>query len=164
MAKRTRNKKTSPTAKKQHGPAYNLPEPNDDLAAYGWHMNRLRYPAEGGDEKDIWPGKSIFSEPDAAEFRQEYGIDVNFVCPAYLQFVLDRSPALQNAVYAASKNGYNEKSLEDLQEAVRVSVRKVLIPHMQQRLAAIADYIAGYYAAKMAYVEQYGSPYADADN
>jgi len=160
MAKKA--KKT--TAKRVRGPAYNLPEPNDDLAAYGWHMNRLRYPAETEDKKDLWPGRSIFSVPEAEEFRREYGIDVNFVCPAYLQFILDRSPDMQTAVAEVSAKKYDEQSLKNLREAVAKSIAKVLVPHMKKCLEDVTDYIAGYYASKMAYIERYGAADADAED
>lgn len=142
---------------------YNLPEPNDDCAAYGWHMNRLRYPTTGTDKNDIWPGPSIFDVEEAREYRKEYGFDVQFACPAYLQFMLDHSRLMQQAVYLAAKNKYSAASVKKIEAAVKKSISEILIPDIETRLHAVAGYIAGYYAAKMAYIETYGAADADPD-
>ena len=151
-------KKTKHKLEKQEAPkvAYNMPEPNDDLAAYGWHMNRLRYPSKTSTPDDIWPGASIFSVPEASEFRDKYGMDVSFVDPQYLQFMLDRVVAVQNAVLACQKKNYSPDSIKALRAAIIRSVHDVILPDIEQRVKKIATHIAAYYAARMAHVQKYG--------
>jgi hypothetical protein len=103
---------------------FNLPEPNDDLAAYGWHMNRLRYPSKDSKPGDVWPGASIFSVEEAEKLSDEYGMDVWFMHPQYLQYMLDRSVDVQNAVLSCKKKKYSNDSIVELRKAVMKAVRE----------------------------------------
>lgn len=136
---------------------YNLPEPNDDLAAYGWQMNRLRYPAKDSKPDDIWPGESVFSVPEAKEFRDEYGIDVSFICPHYLQFMLDRSVVVQKATLNCKRKKYSNDSVLELRKAIMQTMRDVVLPDIAQRMKKASVFVAAYYAAKMAYVDTHGA-------
>lgn len=153
MAKKEKRKLDVPPPPKV---PFNLPEPNDDLAAYGWHMNRLRYPAKNSTPGDVWAGASIFAVEEAEKASDEYGMDVWFMQPPYLQYMLDRSVDVQNAVLACKKKKYSNDSIVALRKAIMKAVRELVLPDIEQRMKQISVFVAAYYAAKMAHIDTYG--------
>lgn len=154
MAKKQKRKLDAPPP--QPKVPFNLPEPNDDLAAYGWHMNRLRYPSKNSTPGDVWAGTSIFAVEEAEKDSGEYGMDVWFMHPPYLQYMLDHSVDVQNAVLACKKKKYSNASIVELRKAVMKAVHELILPDIEQRLKQISVFIAAYYAAKMAHIDTYG--------
>lgn len=143
---------------KQPRPAYVMPGPNSDIEAYGWDMSKLRYPdPESESKRDPDPGKPIFTAAEATwEHKQKYGHDLNFICPQYLQLMLDRSAEVRNAALAAHDDKYTAEALEKIAEAIRVECSATILPHIKKQLAEIIPMLAQFYAARIAHIKKFG--------
>lgn len=137
-------------------PAFNLAEPNDDLHAFGWSMDRMRYPAKDSKPGDVWPGASIFGVPEADAFRDTYGFNVSFLSAPYLQFMLDQVPEIRSAAEKCSEAKYSPESLAALRKAVATAFRTVVMPDMEARFKKISGLVAEFYAARLAHIEKFG--------
>lgn len=138
-------------------PPFNMAEPNDDLHAFGWSMDRMRYPAKDSKPGDVWPGASVFGVPDADAFRDTYGFNVSFLSAPYLQFMLDRVPAIRAAAEKCAETKYTPESIAALRKAVMTAFRTVVIPDMEVRFKKIAGLVAEFYAARLAHLETFGA-------
>lgn len=139
-------------------PAYVMPAPNSDIEAYGWDMSKIRHPDPNSEDKrDPDPGVPVFTAPEATwENRQRYGHDIHFLCPQYVQLMLDRSEAVRNAALAAHEARYTAASLEKIEEAIRIECAKTIFPQIDKCLAEILPMLARFYAARIAHIKKFG--------
>lgn len=149
--KRTLDKK-EPTKK----PPFNMAEPNDDLSAYGWSMDRLRYPSKDSTKTDVWPGRSVFDIDTNNELRETYGFNIEFLNPKYLQVMLDSSPKIMAACQKAAEAKYSEESIGYLRKIVAAEFRDRVIPDIEARFKKIAGMVGQFYAARMAHMQTFG--------
>lgn len=156
MPKRKLDKQLPP--QKAVRPAYVMPGPNSDIEAYGWDMSKLRYPdSESDNKKDPDPGKPIFMAPDATwEKKQRYGHDINFLCPQYIQLMLDRSEEIRDASLAAHEARYTKEALAAVERAVQKEFTKTILPEIQKNFGQIAGMVAQFYAARIAHIKKFG--------
>jgi len=155
MAKRKSKTKLdvkTPTKK----PPYVMPEPNDDAAAFGWELKKLRYPAADSPKNDVWPGRSIFQPQISLEEMQAYGHDMAFIEPGYLQRQFDHSPAIRKAAEKASAEKYSPESLARLQRAIQRVFTETVLPEIEAQFDAISKMVAQFYAARLAHIETFG--------
>ena len=138
-------------------PPFNLPEPNDDLHAYGWSMDRLRYPSKDSTKTDIWPGRSVFDVDTENALRETYGFNIEFMNPKYLQAMLDSSPKIMAACQKAAEAKYSEDSIADLRRVVLAEFRDLVLPDIATRFKKIAGMVGQFYAARMAHVQPFGA-------
>lgn len=138
-------------------PPFNLPEPNDDLHAYGWSMDRLRYPSKDSTKTDIWPGRSVFDVDTENALRETYGFNIEFMNPKYLQAMLDSSPKIMAACQKAAEAKYSEDSIADLRRVVLAEFRDLVLPDIATRFKKIAGTVGQFYAARMAHVQTFGA-------
>jgi hypothetical protein len=138
-------------------PPFNLPEPNDDLHAYGWSMDRLRYPSKDSTKTDIWPGRSVFDVDTENALRDTYGFNIEFMNPKYLQVMLDSSPKIMAACQKAAEAKYSEDSIADLRRVVLAEFRDLVLPDIATRFKKIAGTVGQFYAARMAHVQTFGA-------
>ena len=138
-------------------PPFNLPEPNDDLHAYGWSMDRLRYPSKDSTKTDIWPGRSVFDVDTENALRETYGFNIEFMNPKYLQAMLDSSPKIMAACQKAAEAKYSEDSIADLRRVVLAEFRDLVLPDIATRFKKIAGMVGQFYAARMAHVQTFGA-------
>jgi len=143
-------------------PKYNMPEPNDDMAAFGWDLGKLRYPAPSSKKDDIWPGSSMFDTEDAEKLRAAYGFDVQFVCPRYVQFLLDQEKDIMLAAQKVRDAGYTQAARVEFGETVRRVFRQVVVPHMIRQFNKVSQAVADFYAARLAHIVKFG-PDAESD-
>lgn len=157
MPRRSKLDRTLPQQKIAK-PAYVMPGPNSDIEAYGWDMSKLRYPDPNSDnKKDPDPGKPIFTPPEATwENRQRYGHNIDFLCPQYIQLMLDRSDSVRNAALAAHDAKYSKESLEKLQAAVNQEFNKKILPEIAKNFGQISGMLAQFYAARIAHIKKFG--------
>lgn len=153
MAKIKRQLETKTPTKK---PPFNLAEPNDDMAAFGWALDRLRHPAEDSKKGDVWPGRSIFEIEEAAELRQIYGFNIDFINPKFLQVMLDSSPAVREAAEKARAAKYKPAAIAELEQAVLDAYKTIVVPTMTKRFKKIANLVAQFYAARLAHIDTFG--------
>jgi hypothetical protein len=137
-------------------PPFNLPEPNDDLHAYGWSMDRLRYPSKDSTKTDIWPGRSVFDVDTENALRDTYGFNIEFMNPKYLQVMLDSSPKIMAACQKAAEAKYSEDSIADLRRVVLAEFRDLVLPDIATRFKKVAGMVGQFYAARMAHVQTFG--------
>jgi hypothetical protein len=138
-------------------PPFNLPEPNDDLHAYGWSMDRLRYPSKDSTKTDVWPGRSVFDVDTENALRDTYGFNIEFMNPKYLQAMLDSSPKIMAACQKAAEAKYSEDSIADLRRVVLAEFRDLILPDIATRFKKVAGMVGQFYAARMAHVQTFGA-------
>lgn len=149
-----------PNAPKKIRPAYLMPAPNDDIEAYGWDMGKLRYPDPKSDSpKQPDPGPHIFDSPDATwELRQRYGHTLNFLCPQYIQMMLDRSSEVRETAMAAAEARYTAESIEKIRAAIEHAFTKEILPEILSNFEQISLMLAQFYAARIAHIKKFGKP------
>jgi hypothetical protein len=137
-------------------PAFQMAEPNDDMAAFGWDLSKIRYPAPGLKRGDVWSGPPIWSVPISREILDSYGPDMQFLAPKFIQFCLDNSPEVQNAVEKTKAARYTKAALAELQATIMRVFKTKIVPDIIKRFENVADGIADFYAAKLAHITKFG--------
>jgi hypothetical protein len=157
MPKRSKLDKKLPPQKVVK-PAFVLPGPNSDIEAYGWDMSKLRYPdPKSAEKKDPDPGPPIFLAPEADwEHKQRYGHDINFLCPQYIQLMLDKSKSVRDAALAAHDERYTKDAVAAIERAVLAEFTKTILPEIQKNFGQIAGIVAQFYAARIAHIKKFG--------
>lgn len=133
-----------------------MPEPNDDLHAFGWSMDRLRYPSETSTKTDVWPGKSIFEVDEAKALYEQYGFNIDFVNPKFIQVMLDNSVAVRNAAQKCADDKYSPESRANLKAVINKEFRETIVPAMVTRFKKVSALVADYYAARIAHLMTFG--------
>lgn len=136
--------------------AYSMPEPNDDMAAFGWDLSKVRFPAPGLKRGDVWSGPPIFSVPISIELVNKYGPDIQFFHPRFLQMLLDASPEVREATEKAKAARYTAAAIAELQKTILHVFKTKIIPDIVTRFENISDGVAQFYAARLAWVTKYG--------
>lgn len=149
-------KRTLDIKKPDKVPPFVMAEPNDDASAFGWSLDRLRYPSEDSKKDDIWPGRSVFEIEEAKELRNEYGFNIEFVNPKFLQVVLDNSEKIRAAAQKCADAKYSPESRANLRKVVMAEFREVVIPTMLERFKKASGLVADFYAARLAHLMTYG--------
>jgi hypothetical protein len=160
MAK-TRQTRKLPKKEDTIKPPFNMAEPNDDLHAFGWSLSRMRYPAKDSSPDDVWPGASVFHVPESDDFKNIYGFNVEFANPAYLQFLLDCSPAVRKAALRCQKLKYSPESIANLRKVITTAFKDTVVPDMTARFVKIAQLVAEFYAARLAHIQTFGEEAVD---
>lgn len=139
-------------------PAYLMPAPNDDAAAYGWDLSKLRYPdPKSPDKKDPDPGRHMFNAPqENGNTMHRYGHNAVFLCPKYLQIILDQSKALHAAAKNAAENRYRASDIDEIQAVVDKVFKETVLPDIVANFEKVSRAIAQFYAARMAHVKKFG--------
>lgn len=133
-----------------------MPEPNDDLAAFGWSMDRLRYPSDTSTKTDVWPGRSIFEVDEAKDLYEQYGFNIDFVNPKFVQVMLDSSVAVRAAAEQCANKKYSPESRADLRAVINAEFRDKIVPAMVARFKKVSALVADYYAARLAHLMTFG--------
>lgn len=137
-------------------PPFMMDEPNDDACAFGWSLDKLRYPAEPATKGDIWPGRNIFQVEEAKELFDMYGFDINFVNAKFVQVVLDNSEKVRAAAEKCAAAKYSDEALANLRRVILAEFKDVVIPEMLTRFKKVAGMVADFYAARLAHLMTYG--------
>jgi hypothetical protein len=140
-------------------PAYVMPAPNDDIAAYGWDLRQIREPdAKSADKKDPDKGKPIFSAPqETLRTMERYGCDAHFLCPKYLQILLDHSDELRKVTMQAAENKYRVSDIDEIEATLKKIFEEIVLPDIVSNFNRIARPIAQFYAARLAHIRKFGS-------
>lgn len=133
-----------------------MAEPNDDVSAFGWSMDRLRYPSEDSTKTDVWPGRSIFEVAEAKALVEQYGFNIDFVNPKFVQVMLDNSIAVRAMADKCAADKYSEESRAALRRTIMTEFKDVVVPEMIARFKKISGLVADFYAARIAHVMTYG--------
>lgn len=126
--------------------------PNDNLEAYGWSLRQLRLPT---DDPEI-AGRPAFNIPTTIQQITQYGVDLQFIEPKYLQYMLDQSPEVRRAAEKVRAAGYSPEALDKFKSLiVRVFEERVLVDIVHQ-FFKVAPLVAQFYAGKLAYEDTFG--------
>jgi hypothetical protein len=147
-----------PTKKAPPKAAYIMPPPNDDAEAYNWELSRLRGPdPESENKRDPDPGANLFRAPqETMQTMRRYGHDARFICPKYLQIMLDYSTEVRDATVKAAEARYTKEAIGKLQAAITEVFHEKILPDIIQNFERVAPVLAQFYAARMAHVKKFG--------
>lgn len=139
-------------------PAFVMKPPNDDAAAYGWSLGKLRAKDPHADpkDKDPWPGPYVFAVPTDLETRQVYGHNLDFVSTGYVQLLMDSEPEIRKGAEAVKEAGYSAASLEQFAKVINKVFRDKIVADMVDRFADVAPLVAEFYAARLAHITKFG--------
>ena len=148
------------TLEKQNKPKapYVMPPPNDDIAAHGWDLRQIREAdPKSLDKKDPDKGRPIFSAPqETLKTIVRYGCDAHFLCPKYLQILLDQSEDVRKAAMAAAENRYRASDIDAIEAAVNKAFKEVVLPDIEKNFSRISRTVAQFYAARLAHIRKFG--------
>lgn len=137
-------------------PPYVMPAPNDDAEAYGWSLAHLRLPDKDETTGEIWPGRSLFDVKRDLDKMLRYGMEANFVCPHYLQYMLDQIPEVKKGVEKVRAAGYSPEALEKLAKLIVKVFEEHIVVDVITRFYKAAPTVAQFYAAHLAHVDTFG--------
>lgn len=137
-------------------PPFLMAEPNDDAAAFGWSLDRLRYPSEDSTKGDVWPGAPVFQIEEEKELRSLYGFNIEFVNPKFVQVMLDNSQKVRNAAEKCAAAKYSPESRAELRKVIMAEFKDTIVPEMLARFKKVASLVADFYAARLAHLMTYG--------
>ena len=153
--KRTSRKLNTPETPK---PAYVMPDPNSDMEAYGWDLGKIRHPdPKSENPKEPDPGRRIFiARQETPQTMERYGHDAMFICPRYLQILLDQSAEVREAAVAAHAARYTKESIAKVEAAVRDCFNNVVLKDIVSSFDEVAPLVAQFYAARVAHLKKFG--------
>lgn len=139
-------------------PAYVMAPPNDDAAAYGWSLGKLRYRNPDADpkDKDPWPGPYIFAVPTDLETRQVYGHNMDFVSTGYVQLLMDSEKDIREGAEKVKEAGYTKEAVDQFRKTVNKVFRDKIVPDMIARFEEVSGLVAEFYAARLAHITKFG--------
>lgn len=149
-------KRTLDIKKPDKMPPFVMAEPNDDAAAFGWSLDKLRYPSKDSTKADIWPGSSIFEIEEGKDLRDAYGFDIHFVNAKFVQVVLDNSEKVRAAAEKCAAAKYSEESRANLRRVIMAEFKDAVLPEILARFKRISGLVADFYAARIAHLTTYG--------
>lgn len=149
-------KRTLDVKKPDKLPPFMMAEPNDDAAAFGWSLDKLRYPAEDSTKTDVWPGRCIFEIEEAKDLRDVYGFDINFVNAKFVQVLLDNSEKVRAAAEKCAAAKYSDESRAALKRVIMAEFKDTVLPEILERFKKVSGLVANFYAARIAHLMTYG--------
>lgn len=153
MAKR-KPKLDTPTPTKK--PPFVMPEPNDDAAAFGWELRKLRHPAADTKKDDIWPGRGVFQTDSTLDEMQIYGHDLTFINPGYVQMKFDRSPEIRAAAEKVRAAKYTPEAIKQFRKTILRVFREQVLPVIDGEFTKVSGMVAEFYAARLAHIDTFG--------
>lgn len=154
MARKSKTKLDKPPAAPK--PDFVMAEPNDDAAAFGWTLGKLRYLSEEKINGERWPGRGVFDVPYSYEIRQTYGHIIDFINPAFLQIQLDGSQEIRDAAEKARKAGYTKAAISKFKGVVVRVFNEQVLPDIAKRFEKVAGMVAEFYCARLAHIDKFG--------
>lgn len=153
MAKK--KKHTLDQQPRKRRPKYYMPVPNDELDAYGWALKNVRHPS--ADDKTI-AARPIFNLKQTGDSIKRYGPEVQFLCPTYLELMLDAAPEVDKALQNARASSYAPEALSKLTNAVMKAFDERILVDIAKQFYDVAPMIAQFYAARLAHRDMFGEP------
>lgn len=139
-------------------PPFAMADPNDDAAAYGWSLGKLRYQGEP-DPKDPgthWPGVHVFNVPTPVAVQQVYGHNIEFVCPSFVQLMLDAEPEIRKGAERVRTAKYSPEALKKYRKVVMTVFQEKILPQIAARFEEVSGMVAEFYAARLAHIDTFG--------
>ena len=137
-------------------PKFVMAEPNDDAAAFGWTLGKLRYMSDEKINGERWPGRGVFDVPYDYATRQIYGHIIEFVNPAFLQIHLDSSPAVRKGAEQARAAGYTKEAIDKLRKIILKVFQEEVLPKIEAQFKNAAGMVSEFYCALLAHIDMFG--------
>jgi hypothetical protein len=154
MARKSKAKLDKPPAGPK--PAFVMADPNDDAAAFGWTLGKLRYLSEEIIDGERWPGPGVFDVTYPYEVRQTYGHIIEFLNPAFLQVQLDGNQDVRRAAEKAREEGYTPEAIAKFRKVIIRVFNEQVIPDIVKRFQKAAGMVAEFYCARLAHIDTFG--------
>lgn len=154
MARKSKTKLDKPPAGPK--PKFVMADPNDDAAAFGWSLGKLRYLSKEKIDGQTWPGAYVFSMPYNYEVRQMYGHNIDFINPPFLQIMLDNSQAVRTGAEQARAAGYTDESIDKLRKIIIKEFQTSVLPEIEKQFKKVAKLTAEFYCARLAHIDTFG--------
>ena len=137
---------------------FTMADPNDDAAAYGWSLGKLRYQGEPdpANPDTRWPGEHVFNVPTPLEIRQIYGHSIEFVCPAFVQLMFDAEPEIRKGAESVRAAKYSPEALKKYRKVVLTVFHEKILPQIVARFEEVSGMVAEFYAARLAHIDTFG--------
>lgn len=132
---------------------YVMKAPNDNLEAYGWSLQWLRYQA--ADDPQI-AGRPVFNLAADLKTIKRYGVDLSFIDPKYIQYMLDQRPEIKKGAEKVRAAGYTPEALEKFRDTVVKAFENHVLIDICQQFFKVAPLVAQFYAAKLAHEDTFG--------
>lgn len=145
-------KHTLPKQPTQKRLPFKMKDPNDNPEAYGWTLQSLRHLAADGQVA----GRPVFAVPADIKTVRKYGVDLEFVNPRYLQYMLDQRPEIRKGAEKVRAAGYTPEALEKFNSTVVKTFEEHVLVDIAEQFFKIAPLVAQFYAAKLAYEDVHG--------
>jgi len=146
-------KHTLPKKPPTKRPPFVMKEPNDNLEAYGWSLQWLRYQA--ADDPQI-AGRPVFQLATDLKTIKRYGVDLSFIDPKYIQYMLDQRPEIKKGAEKVRAAGYTPEALEKFKNIVVKTFEEHVLVDIAQKFFKVSPLVAQFYAAKLAYEDTFG--------
>lgn len=147
MKKHTLEKK-KPTKR----PPFVMKEPNDNLEAYGFSLRHLRHRTDDG-----LAGRPLFQIATDIKAMAKYGVELEFLDPEYLHYMLDQRPEIKKGAEKAKAAGYTPEALEKFKNTVVKVFEEHVLVDIVQRFFKVSPLVAQFYAARLAYQDTFGA-------
>ena len=138
-------------------PPFVMAEPNDDAAAFGWSLGKLRYLSKDSKPGDVWPGACMFEVPVPYEVKQVYGHIIEFVNPAFVQLMLDSDPTVRSGAEKVRRAKYAPAAMAKYQKTILAVFTTKIMPEIIKRFTTVAGDVAEFYAARLAHIDTFGA-------
>lgn len=145
-------KQTLPKRPPQKRLPFKMQDPNDNLEAYGWALQALRHLSPDGHIA----GRPVFMLPLDMKILRKYGVDLEFLNPKYVQYMLDQQPEINKGLEKVRAAGYTPEALEKFNGIVVKAFEENVLVDIAQRFFKVAPLVAQFYAAKLAYEDVHG--------
>lgn len=139
-------------------PAFRMADPNDDASAFGWTLGKLRYQGEPDPNEpgENWPGPYVFTVPAPLEVRQVYGHNIEFVCPAFVQWLLESDPEIRKGAERVRAAKYSPEALKKYRRLVLTVFNEKILPQIAKKFEAVSGLVAEFFAAQLAHIDTFG--------
>jgi hypothetical protein len=135
-----------------------MKEPNDNLEAYGFSLRTLR----DRTELDL-AGRPLFQIAIDIKEMRKYGVELEFLDPNYLHYMLEQRPEIKKGAEKARAAGYSPEALEKFKNTVVKVFEEHVLVDIVQRFFKVSSLVAQFYAAKLAYEDTFGRDDEDED-
>jgi hypothetical protein len=132
---------------------FKMREPNDNLEAYGWSLQWLRH--QSADDPQI-AGRPVFQLATDLKMIKRYGVDLSFIDPRYVQYMLDQRPEISKGLEKVRAAGYTPEALEKFNSLIVKVFEEHVLVDIIQRFFKVAPLVTQFYAAKLAYESVHG--------
>jgi hypothetical protein len=99
----------------------------------------------------------VFGLEEANDLVKQYGFNIEFVNPRFVQVMLDSSPAVRIAAQQCADAKYSPDAIAKLRSVINTEFKQRVIPEMTARFKKVSKMVAEFYAARIAHLQTFGN-------